>query len=100
MTPVRKRRGDQTRRLPEGVQGARFLRTTTELDLGRLSEQRRTVFERFGPEPAMQLYDRGIRRRLAPMRGDRRRLELAYSVMFSLPGTPRSVLRRRDRHGR
>jgi len=37
----------------------------------------------------MQLYDRGIRRRLAPMLGnDRRRLELAYSLLFSLPGTP------------
>jgi maltose alpha-D-glucosyltransferase/alpha-amylase len=37
----------------------------------------------------MQLYDRGIRRRLAPMLGgDRRRLELAYSLMFTLPGTP------------
>jgi maltose alpha-D-glucosyltransferase/alpha-amylase len=37
----------------------------------------------------MQLYERGIRRRLAPMLGgDRRRLELAYSLMFTLPGTP------------
>jgi maltose alpha-D-glucosyltransferase/alpha-amylase len=37
----------------------------------------------------MQLYDRGIRRRLAPMLdGDRRRLELAYSLLFTLPGTP------------
>ncbi len=37
----------------------------------------------------MQLYDRGIRRRLAPMLGnDRRRLELAFSLLFSLPGTP------------
>jgi maltose alpha-D-glucosyltransferase / alpha-amylase len=37
----------------------------------------------------MQLYDRGIRRRLAPMlNGDQRRLELAYSLMFTLPGTP------------
>jgi maltose alpha-D-glucosyltransferase / alpha-amylase len=78
-----------TRSLPEGVQWAQFLRNHDELDLGRLSEeQRRAVFERFGPEPSMQLYDRGIRRRLAPMLGDRRRLELAYSVMFSLPGTP------------
>src|SRR6187200_1096922 len=42
-----------------------------------------------GPEPDMQLYDRGIRRRLAPMlHNDRRRLELAYSLLFSLPGTP------------
>ena len=37
----------------------------------------------------MQLYDRGTRRRLAPMLGnDRRRLELAFSLLFSLPGTP------------
>ena len=37
----------------------------------------------------MQLYDRGIRRRLAPMlKNDRRRLELAFSLLFSLPGTP------------
>jgi maltose alpha-D-glucosyltransferase / alpha-amylase len=37
----------------------------------------------------MQLYKRGIRRRLAPMlQGDRRRLELAYSLMLTLPGTP------------
>ena len=43
----------------------------------------------FGPTKRMQLYDRGIRRRLAPMLGnDRRRLELAFSLLFSLPGTP------------
>jgi maltose alpha-D-glucosyltransferase/alpha-amylase len=37
----------------------------------------------------MQLYDRGIRRRLTPMLGNnRRRLELAFSLLFSLPGTP------------
>ena len=37
----------------------------------------------------MELYGRGIRRRLAPMlQGDRRRLELALSLLLSLPGTP------------
>ena len=37
----------------------------------------------------MRLYGRGIRRRLAPMLdGDRRRIELAYSLMFTLPGAP------------
>lgn len=73
-----------------------FLRNHDELDLGRLSEeQRKTVFDAFGPDKSMQLYDRGIRRRLAPMlKGDRRRLELAYSLMFTLPGTP--VLRYGD----
>jgi maltose alpha-D-glucosyltransferase/alpha-amylase len=46
----------------------------------------------------MQLYDRGIRRRLAPMLGgDRRRLELAYSLMLTLPGTP--VIRYGDEIG-
>jgi hypothetical protein len=32
-------------------------------------EQREKVFEAFGPDKDMQLYDRGIRRRLAPMLG-------------------------------
>ena len=87
-----------TRKIPPSAQWAHFLRNHDELDLGRLSEeQRQTVFERLGPEPAMQLYGRGIRRRLAPMLGDRRRLELAYSVLFSLPGTP--VLRYGDEIG-
>jgi maltose alpha-D-glucosyltransferase/alpha-amylase len=37
----------------------------------------------------MQLYDRGIRRRMAAMLGgDRRRIELALHLLFSLPGTP------------
>ena len=38
------------------------------IDLGRLTEdQRAKVFKAFAPEKTMQLYDRGIRRRLAPM---------------------------------
>jgi maltose alpha-D-glucosyltransferase/alpha-amylase len=81
---------------PEGAQWALFLRNHDELDLGRLTEaQRNEVFAAFGPDKSMQLYERGIRRRLAPMLGgDRRRLELAYSLILSLPGTP--VLRYGD----
>ena len=45
----------------------------------------------------MRLYDRGIRRRLAPMLGDRPHIELAYSLTFALPGTP--VLRYGDEIG-
>ncbi|GLK73889.1 alpha-glucosidase C-terminal domain-containing protein [Ancylobacter dichloromethanicus] len=76
-----------------------FLRNHDELDLGRLTDaQRRKVFEAFGPKKSMQLYDRGIRRRLTPMlKGDRRLMELAYSLMLSLPGTP--VLRYGDEIG-
>jgi maltose alpha-D-glucosyltransferase/alpha-amylase len=76
-----------------------FLRNHDELDLGRLTKpQRDLVLRKFGPDKNMQLYDRGIRRRLAPMLGgDRRRLELAYSLMCTLPGTP--VIRYGDEIG-
>jgi maltose alpha-D-glucosyltransferase/alpha-amylase len=89
---------DATRDIPHMAQWAQFLRNHDELDLGRLTEeQRTTVFSRFGPDPEMQLYDRGIRRRLASMLGDRPHLELAYSLMFALPGTP--VMRYGDEIG-
>jgi maltose alpha-D-glucosyltransferase/alpha-amylase len=89
----------QTKPRPATAQWGLFLRNHDELDLGRLTpQQRKAVFGAFGPEPGMQLYDRGIRRRLAPMlEGDRRRIELAYSLMFTLPGTP--VIRYGDELG-
>jgi maltose alpha-D-glucosyltransferase/alpha-amylase len=76
--------------LPAGGQWATFLRNHDEVDLSRLTAgQRDEVFAQFGPEKTMQLYGRGIRRRLAPMLGgDRRRIELAYALQFSLRGTP------------
>lgn len=79
-----------TKPRPATGQWGLFLRNHDELDLGRLTEeQRQRVFACFGPEKEMQLYERGIRRRLATMlNGDRRRIELAYSLMFTLPGTP------------
>jgi maltose alpha-D-glucosyltransferase/alpha-amylase len=81
---------EATYKRPHAAQWVNFLRSHDELDLGRLTDaQRRRVFEAFGPEKSMQLYDRGIRRRLAPMLdNDRRRLELAFSLLFTLPGTP------------
>ena len=89
---------EDTREVPEGAQWAHFLRNHDELDLGRLTEeQREAVFARYAPDPDMQLYHRGIRRRLAPMLGDRRHLELAYSLLFALPGTP--VIRYGDEIG-
>ena len=81
---------EDTKPRPATAQWGLFLRNHDELDLGRLNEkQRQAVFTAFGPDKDMQLYQRGIRRRLAPMlQGDRRRLELAYSLMMTLPGTP------------
>ncbi|MGO4359929.1 alpha-amylase family protein [Terrabacter sp. RAF57] len=71
-------------------QWASFVRNHDELTLDKLTtRERREVFDAFGPDPEMQLYDRGLRRRLPPMvSGDQRRVRLAYSLMFSLPGTP------------
>jgi maltose alpha-D-glucosyltransferase/alpha-amylase len=88
-----------TKRLPKTAQWGMFLRNNDELDLGRLTKmQRETVFAAFGPEPTMQLYGRGIRRRLATMLdGDRRRIEMAYSLMFTLPGA--ALLRYGDELG-
>jgi maltose alpha-D-glucosyltransferase/alpha-amylase len=75
---------------PPAAQWVNFLRSHDELDLGRLTDtQRERVFQAFAPAKEMQLYNRGIRRRLAPMLdNDRRKLELAFSLLFTLPGTP------------
>jgi len=79
-------------------QWAHFLRNHDELDLSKLTdEEREKVFARFGPEKNMQLYDRGIRRRLSTMLGNRQQTEIAYSLLFSLPGTP--VIRYGDEIG-
>ena len=88
-----------TKERPETAQWGLFLRNHDELDLGRLSEtERQAVFAAFGPDQDMQLYGRGIRRRLAPMlNADPRRIRLAYSLMYSLPGTP--VIRYGDEIG-
>jgi len=57
-----------TKPRPASAQWGLFLRNHDELDLGRLTKpQREVVFREFGPDKNMQLYNRGIRRRLAPM---------------------------------
>jgi trehalose synthase len=67
-----------------------FVRNHDELTLDKLTEaERQEVFDAFGPEPEMQLYGRGLRRRLPTMlKGDPRRIRMVYSLLFSLPGTP------------
>jgi len=83
------------------AQWGQFLRNHDELDLGRLTdEQRQAVFAAFGPNEDMQLYGRGIRRRLAPMlQGDRRAPGACLQPDDGAAGDARVALWRRDRHG-
>ena len=76
-----------------------FIRNHDELDLERLSDdEREEVYRAFAPEENMRIYGRGIRRRLPPMLNNNRKwMELVYSLLFTLPGTP--VLRYGDEIG-
>lgn len=71
-------------------QMANFIRNHDELDLERLTdEEREDVFKAFAPEENMRIFGRGIRRRLPPMlKNNRHKIKLAYSLLFTLPGTP------------
>ncbi|MBG6216809.1 trehalose synthase [Arthrobacter sp. CAN_A6] len=71
-------------------QWAMFVRNHDELTLDKLSaEERQEVFAAFGPEERMQVFGRGLKRRLPPMLdGDAQRVRMVYSLLFSLPGTP------------
>ena len=55
------------------------------------------VFAAFGPSEDMQLYGRGLRRRLPTMlAGDQARIRLVYSLAFCCPGRPCSSTGRRS----
>ena len=79
-----------TVRESDDQQYANFLRNHDELTLDKLTDaQRQEVFEAFGPEEDMQLFGRGLRRRLPTMLdGEDQQIRMAYSLLFSLPGTP------------
>lgn len=72
------------------VQWANFLRNHDELTLDKLTDaERQEVFEAFAPDERQRVFGRGITRRLPPMlEGDPRRVRMAYSLLFTLPGTP------------
>ena len=76
--------------IPDECALGRFVRNHDELSLDKLSdEERAEVFERFGPDEGMQLFGRGLRRRLPTMLdGDQAAIRMAYSLAFSLPGPP------------
>lgn len=76
--------------IPEANRWANFIKNHDELTLDKLTEaEREEVFAALAPDPDMRSFGRGIRRRVPPMLdGDRRRIELLYSLLFTLPGTP------------
>ncbi|MDA0181996.1 alpha-amylase family protein [Solirubrobacter phytolaccae] len=76
--------------VPWAASLGRFVRNHDELSLDKLSDDERAeVFARFGADESLQLYGRGLRRRLPTMLdGDERAVRMMYSLAFSLPGTP------------
>ncbi len=80
---------EQTPPIPDDCQWCTFLRNHDELTLEMVSEEDRAwMWKMYAPDPRMRL-NLGIRRRLATLfDNDRRRIELAFSLLFTLPGTP------------
>jgi maltose alpha-D-glucosyltransferase / alpha-amylase len=74
--------------VPELCGWVNFARLHDELNLDTLDEKmKQKVFDILAPDESMRIYGRGIRRRLVPIfGGDRKRLELLYSLTFSTPG--------------
>ena len=80
---------NETPDIPEDCQWATFLRNHDELTLEMVTpEDRDFMWDFYAPEPRQRL-NLGIRRRLASlMDNDRRKVELLYSLLFTLPGAP------------
>ncbi len=80
---------ERTPPLPVGCQWGIFLRCHDELTLEMVTpDERKAMWEIYAPEPRMRL-NMGIRRRLAPLLGnDRQRIDLANSILLTLPGSP------------
>ncbi len=80
---------EKTPPIPDSAQWCTFLRNHDELTLEMVTEEERQwMWEQYAPDPRMRL-NLGIRRRLAPLLdNDRRKIELAFSLLFTLPGSP------------
>ena len=78
-----------TPEIPDNCQWATFLRNHDELTLEMVTEEEREFMWNFYAADPRYRLNLGIRRRLAPLMGnDRRRIELMYSMLFTLPGAP------------
>ncbi|HXD71615.1 MAG TPA: maltose alpha-D-glucosyltransferase [Gaiellales bacterium] len=79
----------QTPPIPDGCQWAIFLRNHDELTLEMVTDEERDYMYRAYADDPQARINLGIRRRLAPLLGnDRRVIELVNALLLSLPGTP------------
>jgi maltose alpha-D-glucosyltransferase / alpha-amylase len=80
---------DQMPHIPQTCQWALFIRNHDELTLEMVSDEERDyMYKEYAKDARMRL-NLGIRRRMAPlMDNDRRQIELLYSLLFTLPGSP------------
>ncbi|MDH4361662.1 MAG: maltose alpha-D-glucosyltransferase [Nitrospirota bacterium] len=80
---------DQTPAIPEACQWGLFLRNHDELTLEMVTDEERDYMYRVFAHDKQARINLGIRRRLTPLLGnDRKKIELMYSLLFSMPGTP------------
>ena len=80
---------ERTPQIPDNCQWGTFLRNHDEMTLEMVTDEERDyLYREYANHPRMRL-NIGIRRRLAPMMDNgRRRIELMYGLLFSLPGSP------------
>ena len=79
----------QTPAIPTICQWALFLRNHDELTLEMVTDEERDYMYRAYAQDTQARINLGIRRRLAPLLGNsRRKIELMYGLLLSLPGTP------------
>jgi maltose alpha-D-glucosyltransferase/alpha-amylase len=79
----------QTPPIPESSQWALFLRNHDELTLEMVTDEERDYMYRVYAEDPQARINLGIRRRLAPLLGNNRRLiEMMNGLLMSMPGTP------------
>ncbi|OHB64237.1 MAG: maltose alpha-D-glucosyltransferase, partial [Planctomycetes bacterium RBG_13_60_9] len=80
---------DQSLNIPANCQWGMFLRNHDELTLEMVTDQERDyMYKAYARDPRARI-NVGIRRRLAPLLNNNRRLtELMKGLLFSLPGTP------------
>jgi maltose alpha-D-glucosyltransferase/alpha-amylase len=80
---------EQTPSIPDTARWALFLRNHDELTLEMVTDEERDYMYRVYAQDPQARINLGIRRRLAPLLGnDRRLIEVINGLLFSLPGTP------------